>query len=130
MTQKKWRKAAVAVLAVSVLNMGMMSAAQAGIVSTSAIVRTDRDTNLASIRSTLTRSDVRAQMEKMGVDAATVDQRIDAMSDSELADMAVQMQKAPAGGDGVLAVIGLVFVVLMILEFTGIIDIFKRAPAR
>jgi uncharacterized membrane protein (Fun14 family) len=37
------------------------------------------------------------------------------------------MQKAPAGGDGALVVIGLVFLVLMILEFTGIIDIFKRA---
>ncbi|MEO6079040.1 MAG: PA2779 family protein [Steroidobacteraceae bacterium] len=126
MTTSRWRTAAVAVLAVSILNLGMASAAQAGIVSTSAIVRTDRDLNLASIRSQLERSEVRAQMEKMGVDAAVVDKRIAALNDQELSQMATQMQDAPAGG-GALVIVGLVFVVLMILEFTGIIDIFKRA---
>lgn len=128
MTPSGWRKAAVAVLAVSVLNLGMTSAAQAGIVSTSSIVQTDRESNLTSIRSTLARADIRAQMEKMGVDSTAVDQRIASMSDQELASMAKRMHNAPAGGDGLLAVIGLVFVVLMILEFTGVIDIFKRAP--
>jgi hypothetical protein len=128
MTPSRWRKAAVAVLAISVLNLGMMSAAQAGIVSTSSIVQTDRESNLTSIRSTLARADIRAQMEKMGVDSTAVDQRIASMSDQELASMAKKMHNAPAGGDGLLAVIGLVFVVLMILEFTGVIDIFKRAP--
>jgi uncharacterized membrane protein (Fun14 family) len=127
MSQSKWRSAAVAVLAVSVLNLGMISAAQAGIVSTSAIVRTDRELNLAAIRSTLDRGEVRAQMEKMGVDAAVVDARMAALSDSEMQDMATQMQSAPAGGNGALVVVGIVFVVLMILEFTGVIDIFKRA---
>jgi hypothetical protein len=113
---------------VAIMNLGMTSAAQAGIVSTSAIVSTERQNNLASIRAQLERNDVRSQMEKLGVDATAVDQRIASLSDSELSQMAVEMQKAPAGGDGVLAVIGLVFLVLMILEFTGIIDIFKRAP--
>lgn len=127
MTPSKWRTAAVAVLAVSILNLGMTSAVQAGIVSTSAIVRTDRDLNMASIRSTLARGEVRAQMEKMGVDAAAVDTRMATLSDSELQTMATQMQNAPAGGSGVLVVIGIVFVVLIILEFTGVIDIFKRA---
>ncbi|MEO8313457.1 MAG: PA2779 family protein [Pseudomonadota bacterium] len=127
MTTSRWRRTAVVVLTVSVLNLGMLSAAQAGIVSTSAIVRTDRDVNLASIRSQLDRSEVRAQMEKMGVDATAVDKRIASLSDQEVAQMATQMQKAPAG-EGALVVIGLVFLVLMILEFTGIIDIFKRAP--
>jgi hypothetical protein len=127
MTTSRWRRAAIAVLAVSVLNMGMSSAAQAGIVSTGAIVQTERDANLASIRGQLDRTEVRAQMEKMGVDATAVDQRIASLSDRELAQMSTQMQKAPAGGDGALVVIGLVFLVLMILEFTGIIDIFKRA---
>lgn len=127
MTISRWHRAAVAVLAVSVLNLGTISAAQAGIVSTGAIVQTERDTNLASIRGQLDRTEVRAQMEKLGVDATAVDKRIASLSDRELAQMAKQMQAAPAGGDGVLVVVGLVFVVLMILEFTGIIDIFKRA---
>jgi hypothetical protein len=127
MTTSRWHRAAVAVLALSVLNLGTISASQAGIVSTGAIVQTERDTNLASIRGQLDRAEVRAQMEKMGVDATAVDKRIASLSDRELSQMATQINAAPAGGNGVLVIVGLVFVVLMILEFTGIIDIFKRA---
>jgi hypothetical protein len=129
MTPSKWRAASVAVLTVAIANMGMISAAQAGIVATSAIVRTDRDADLTSIRSHLERADVRAQMEKLGVDATVVDSRVAALSDSELHNMATQMQNAPAGGDGLLAVIGIVFVVLLILELTGVINIFNRVHA-
>ena len=90
MTPSKWRAASVAVLALAVANMGMISAAQAGIVATSAIVRTDRDADLSSIRSHLERADVRAQMEKLGVDATVVDSRVAALSDNELHDMYLQ----------------------------------------
>jgi hypothetical protein len=126
MKTSRWHRAAIAVLALTVLTAGSMGAAQAGIVSTGAIVQTERGANLATIRSQLDRAEVRVQMEKLGVDAAAVDKRIASLSDREISQMATQLQSAPAGGD-VLVIIGLVFVVLMILEFTGIIDIFKRA---
>ena len=48
------------------------------------------------------------------------------LSDAELAQVAEQMQTLPAGGDSLFAVIGIVFLVLLILELTGVIDIFKR----
>jgi uncharacterized membrane protein (Fun14 family) len=38
-----------------------------------------------------------------------------------------QIESLPAGGDSVLVLIGAVFVVLLILELTGVIDIFKKA---
>jgi hypothetical protein len=123
----KWRAATVSILAVAVLNLGFTSAAQAGIVNTGALVQTGRDATLASIRGQLDRAEARAQMEKMGVDAADVDARLAALSDTELQELAKKMQDAPAGGDA-LVLIGAVFVVLIILEFAGIIDIFKRAP--
>src|SRR5689334_17115896 len=111
-TSSNWCATVVSVLAVAVVNMGFASVAQAGIVGTSAIVSTARDSDLASIRTQLERADVRTQMEKMGVDAANVDQRLSTLSDSELHDLATQMQNAPAGGD-VLVLIGAVFVVLI-----------------
>jgi hypothetical protein len=49
-----------------------------------------------------------------------------ALTDAEIAALADRLEQAPAGGDA-LAVIGIVFLVLMILEFTGVIDIFKKA---
>lgn len=112
MTPSKWRTTLVTVLTAAVFNFGVMSAAQAGIVSTGAIVSAERDADLASIRSQLQRADVQAQMQEMGVDAASVDARLATLSDSELRDMAEQMKNAPAGGD-VLVLLGAVFLVLL-----------------
>jgi hypothetical protein len=114
------------VLSVSLFNMGMMSAATAAIVDTSALVATDRDADLGAIRAQLARADVRAQMEHMGVDATAVEQRVARLNARELHQLAADMRNAPAGGDGALALIGAVFVVLLILELTGVIDIFKK----
>lgn len=120
-----WRQCAIGVVSVAVLNTGMMSAASAAIVDTSAIVVTDREADLDSIRAQINRADVRAQMEQMGVDAAAIEKRIAGLNDRELHQLAVDMRNAPAGGDA-LALIGAVFVILLILELTGVIDIFKK----
>jgi len=120
-----WRKCAVGVLSVTLINMGMVSAASAAIVDTSAMVSTDRAANLDAIRTQLDRADVRAQMEQMGVDAKAVEKRIAGLSDREMHQLAVDMRNAPAGGDA-LALIGAVFVILLILELVGVIDIFKK----
>jgi hypothetical protein len=81
---------------------------------------------LAAVRGVLARDDVRERMVALGVDPAEVNGRLAALTDAELALLAEQLEQAPAGGDA-LAVIGIVFLVLMILEFTGVIDIFKKA---
>ena len=49
-----WRKCAIGVLSVSMLNMGMMSAASAAIVDTSAVVTTDRAADLNAIDTPVT----------------------------------------------------------------------------
>jgi hypothetical protein len=120
-----WRNCAVGILAVSMLNMGMMSAATAAIADTSTLVSTDREADLGAIRAQLDRAEVRAQLEQMGVDASVVDQRLSRLNDRELHQLAADMRAAPAGGDA-LALVGAVFVVLLILELTGVIDIFKK----
>jgi hypothetical protein len=53
-------------------------------------------------------------------------ERVRAMTDAELAVLDEQLAEMPYGGD-LLAVIGVVFIVLLILELVGVIDIFKRA---
>jgi len=120
-----FRVAAVAVLSLSVVNLGFVSSARAAIVDTGALVTTTRDANLATIRAQLNRAEVKQHLEGMGVDVAAVDARVANLSDLELQKMATDMQNAPAGG-GALVIIGVVFLVLIILEFVGVIDIFKR----
>jgi hypothetical protein len=121
-----WRAASVAILSVAIINLGFMSSVQAAIVDTSALVTISRDADFAAVRTQLDRADVQQQMAKLGVNAASIDMRVAALSDHELHLLAQDMQSAPAGGDGVLAVLGIVFLVLLVLEITGVIDIFKR----
>jgi len=120
-----WRKTSIAIVSVAILNMGLAGAASAAIADTSSLVSTDRASDLSAVRAQLERADVRAKLEEMGVDAAAVDRRIAGLNDRELHRMAVDMQNAPAGGDAVW-IVGAVFVVLIILELVGVIDIFKK----
>jgi len=120
-----WRKTSIAILSVAMLNLGFVSATQAAIVDTSALVTTDREADLSTVRAQLTRAEVRAKFEEMGVDATAIDRRVAQLNDRELHQMAVDIQNAPAGGD-VVWLIGAVFIVLIILELTGVIDIFKK----
>lgn len=126
MRLSQWRKTSIAILSVAILNMGFASAAQAAIVDTSALVTTDREADLSTVRAQLDKDEVRAKFEDMGVDATAVDRRIASLNDRELHQLAVDMQNAPAGGDAVW-IVGAVFIVLIILELTGVIDIFKKA---
>ena len=105
--------------------------AQAGMIGTTPVVDTAvaaavRAENLAKAQTLLGRADVQRQLQAMGVDAADAAQRVASLSDSELQLLAKQGDTLPAGGDGALAVIGIVFIVLLILDYTGTIHIFRR----
>jgi len=101
--------------------------ASAGVIGTTEYLSaTDRAGQIASVQAALSRADVQAQLEKLGVNPVDAVTRVASLTDSELADVADKMESLPAGGDGALVVIGIVFIVLFILELTGVIDIFKR----
>lgn len=101
--------------------------ARAAMIDTQAAVAVSaRAANLARVDSVLARADVQQRLTELGVAPEAAHERAAALSDAELASFAGQLEKAPAGGD-ILAVIGIVFVVLLILELTGVIDIFKKA---
>jgi len=114
-------------LCLALLNLASPQAAQAALVGTlQAVEASDtRAQDLALVNSALAREQVRGQMEAMGVDPAAVDARVARLTDSELRSLADRMEQMPAGGDA-LAVIGIVFVILIILELVGVIDIFKK----
>ena len=74
----------------------------------------------------LAREDVRAQLTQMGIDPAVAEERVAALTEQEAAELQQHLDSLPAGGDSVLAVIGIVFIVLLILEVTGVINIFSK----
>lgn len=121
---------AVAIVSAALINGGFMQAAHAGVVGTVEMVETSRDASIASIRSQLERDDVRTQLGKFGVSTEVVNQRLETLTDAELATLSKRLHDAPAGGDGLLVVLGVTFVVLLVLELVGVIDIFKKVPSR
>ena len=120
------RHSLVAVLAVSLIASSIQSAAYAGVISTQEyLTAVDREATRARIDAVLAREEVRSKLEQYGVDPAETDARLAALTDPELEQLATDLENMPAGGS-ILAVIGIVFIVLLILELTGVIDIFKK----
>jgi hypothetical protein len=113
-------------LTVTIFSSLLQSVACAGVISTQEyITAIDRDVTLARIDAVLAREEVRSQLEQHGVDPAAANERIAALTDQELAQLATDLESLPAGGN-VLAVIGVVAIVLLILELVGVIDIFNK----
>jgi hypothetical protein len=126
MPQSRLRRTLVSLTASLALAPAMLPYAQAEIIDTPAVLgATTRGEQLLKVRDTLQRDDVAAQLEQLGVSADSITERVDAMTDAELQAFATRLDQAPAGGDG-FALVGLVFVVLIILEVVGVIDIFKK----
>ena len=89
--------------------------------------RAAREANLAVIDAQLARSDIQRELTLRGVTPGQARERVAALTDSEVASLAKRIDQAPAGGDGgIFALIGVVFIVLLILDYVGAIHIFNR----
>ena len=119
------RKSLVAMLAASLLAVAVESA-QAGVITTQQYLSAvDREAARARIDAVLAREEVRSRLEHYGVDPVAADERIAALTDQELELLATELENLPAGGS-LLGVVGVVFIVLLILELVGVIDIFNK----
>ena len=120
------RTSLIAVLAASLLAASLQTTAYGGVISTQQYLTTvDRDATLARIDAVLAREEVRSRLEHYGVDPVAAEQRIAALTDQELSLLATELENLPAGGN-LLGVAGVVFIVLLILELVGVIDIFNK----
>jgi hypothetical protein len=127
-----WKKTLVHVLVLALLGAGSPVVAQAEIIGTLAglesyIESSGRAANLAKLGEVLARDEARARLHALGVDEGQVEMRLARLTDAELNALASRVDEMPAGA-GVLEVVGIVFVVLLILEAVGVIDVFKKFP--
>lgn len=120
-------RSAACILALLGLISSFASPAAAQLVSTSEALALERDGEARhTVDTYLARTEVAAELAALGVDPELARLRVAALSASELEELAGRIEEAPAGGDGVLTVIGITFVVLLILEIVGVIDIFNK----
>jgi hypothetical protein len=114
------------ILSFSLLGTSLPSITYAGMIGTQTLIETQQgDDPRARVEEFIARDSVRDQIVALGADPEEVRDRLAALTGDELRLLEQNLDTMPAGG--ILAVIGIVFVVLIILELTGVIDIFKKA---
>lgn len=122
---KPFQRIVVALLVLSMSLLGMPTLSMAAPIGTETLIELDqRDELLSGIQAHLARDEVRAEFLARGVSPAEVDERVAALSTEELHQLRQQIDELPAGG--ILAVIGVVFVVLLILELVGVTNVFTK----
>lgn len=71
----------------------------------------------------LERADVRAELERLGVDPAQAEQRVAALSDAEAQRLAGRIEELPNGGSIIGAAV-FIFLVLLVTDILGFTDVF------
>lgn len=104
--------------------VGFPMAANASIVSTDeAISQQAASANRDKVEAFLARDDVRRALEAQGVNGVAAADRVKAMSDAEVAQLAGRVDQAPAGGE-ILGILLTIFIVLLVTDIMGLTKVF------
>ncbi len=93
----------------------------AGIIGTHAAVATQERARVAAL---LEREDVAARLLALGVPREEVHARVAALSDAEIAELAARIDASPAGGNGIVGALLLVFLILLATDLLGWTKVF------
>jgi len=119
---RKTKRRCIAALLAATLSAGALPPqAVADMVPTEAVAAPSARDRVALM---LSRAEVQARLEALGVNPADVKARVAALSDDEVASLAGRLDSLPAGGDGFIGAIVLVFLVLLLTDILGVTKIF------
>ena len=99
-------------------------AANAAVIDTQTLLAVESESPQA-VLAFLARQDVREQMVALGVDPDDAADRVALLTDQELVELQSRIGELPAGSSA-LAVLGAVFLVLIVLELVGVTNIFSK----
>jgi len=104
--------------------MPVMSA-QAGMLDTDTLITTGQSQqSIAGLQQLLEHEDAQRQLLALGVSPDQVRERVASLSDSELARINQGIDTLNAGGDSVLGVLLIIFIVFVITDVIGATNIF------
>jgi hypothetical protein len=121
------KRFAVWVLVLAHALLGLPLSAQAGLVTTQELIAVPTltaNSTRTQVLALLARDEVRVGLQSQGVDSAAATDRVQAMTDAEVEQLAARVAQTPAGGD----VLGLVFTVFIVLLATDILGLTKVFP--
>jgi hypothetical protein len=119
-------------VAASLSYAGLLHSAQAALVGTEQVadaqgvvsVDAQAAAQRAHVLSYLDRADVAAGLAEKGVSADQARERVAALTDAEVAQLAHTLDTAPAGASDVLGVIVFVFLILLLTDILGLTKVF------
>ncbi len=115
------------ILLLSFVMSSLNNVAFARVITTEAALATQRqEDSIERVGRFLMREDVQAALVRMGVDQSQAIERVQALTPSELAQLERHLNELPAGGTGVVEVLGIVVIVLIVLELLGVTNVFTR----
>ena len=121
---KNFKRIVASCLIVCVTTAGFPIAAQASIVATDEITAVaGAASNRDRVSAFLARDDVSQAMQGQGVSPQAANERVKAMSDVEVAQLAGRIDQAPAGGD-VLGILFTIFIILLVTDIMGLTKVF------
>lgn len=129
MTSRLLRVMAIGVLVpFSTVTLAMPAVQATAVVSTDEALAQSRaaasSEERARVQAFLSREDVAQQLTRLGVDAASAQARVDALTDAEVAQLDHQIEQLPAGGSSVLGALVFIFVLLLITDILGFTKVF------
>ena len=115
------------ILLLSFVMSSLNNVAFARVITTEAALAIQRqEDSIERVGRFLMREDVQAALVRMGVDQSQAIERVQALTPSELAQLERHLNELPAGGTGVVEVLGIVVIVLIVLELLGVTNVFTR----
>jgi hypothetical protein len=119
------RKFVSTLVSLTLISIGFVQPAAADLIGTQEMLDVEmRQAAITKVELLLARQDVAKQLQALGVPPQSVIERVNNMTNAELVALEGQIDEQVSGGDA-LAVVGIVFLVLLILEVVGVTDIFK-----
>ena len=113
---KCFRTWVVATLILAIINLPVAASASGQMISTSTVVaQLNHEQIQTNVRTFLERTDVQEQLAAQGLDAKEVGHRLAGLSDTELQQLAGQIENQKAGGDVLVIGLGTVLLIVIIL---------------
>lgn len=113
-------------ITICLATLPVVQSAQAAIITTdTAIEISDHRQQVDRVNELLAQQSVQDVMVKLGVDPADASARVQSLTADELQVLEQNLDDLPAGGTGIVEVVGIVAIVLIVLELLGVTDVFK-----
>ena len=108
------------------LTLTPVFSAHAGMIGTTTLLESAQSQQTrASLQELLNREDARQQLLALGISPDQARERVASLSDSELARINQGIEQLNAGGDSVLGILLIIFIIFVITDVIGATNIFS-----